>query len=618
MFEKGDCMKRKQIFLIAIAVLITLGVGQSCWAWTIGGVVVDREGEPVEGAQVILEGIDGCPHGQGDFYAETETDGDGAFSFEDLETGCYNLTASAENLGEVSRQFGNLRRNVEDIRLQLPGGGGGNQGWIVSGIVVDPEGEPVEGATVVLEGIDGCPHGQGDFRAETETDGNGAFIFENVPTGCYDISASAEGLGEVSLRLGLVREDIEDIQLQLPGEGGDEEGWSISGVVIGPEDERVEGAAVVLSGIRGCPHGQGDFRAETETDRHGAFIFENIPTGCFDISASAPDLGEVRRRLGNVDEDIEGLRLQLPGEGGNDEEWNVGGLVVDAGGQSVTGGRVILSGIEGCPHGQEDFRAETQSDEDGFFIFENVPTGCFDIHAMADGLGGTRQRLGTVRQDIIDLRLELPGRNELLGGVTTTIEPGVLEFNDVQSGTDQILSITIRNIGRTPLMIATQRILPDNSPFSIRSGGGGVQIEPSAEHETQIGFAPEDENVFEAVFQIVSPYLDEEPIEIPLIGTALTVILENNIPVKKFTIENIWPNPFNASVGVSYLLPTSAHVQIQVFDLAGQIITTLVEDKQTAGSNGVIWNATSAPPGTYLVRMKSEDYSVVRKIVLIK
>ncbi len=95
-----------------------------------------------------------------------------------------------------------------------------------------------------------------------------------------------------------------------------------------------------------------------------------------------------------------------------------------------------------------------------------------------------------------------------------------------------------------------------------------------------------------------------------------------NVP-KVFALSQNYPNPFNPVTHFSVDVPHTADVEIAVYDLLGQKITTLMTGEQSAGSVSVTWDGRdrtglSAPSGVYFVRMKSDNFSAVRKIMLMK
>ena len=92
---------------------------------------------------------------------------------------------------------------------------------------------------------------------------------------------------------------------------------------------------------------------------------------------------------------------------------------------------------------------------------------------------------------------------------------------------------------------------------------------------------------------------------------------EEEIPTE-FSLSQPYPNPFNSMTRLSFDLPLASNVSLQVFDLTGRLITTLIDQTQARGNYTVRWNGLDAPAGIYLVRMETDAFSAVRKVVLVK
>jgi len=86
----------------------------------------------------------------------------------------------------------------------------------------------------------------------------------------------------------------------------------------------------------------------------------------------------------------------------------------------------------------------------------------------------------------------------------------------------------------------------------------------------------------------------------------------------QFSIQNIYPNPFNPITKITYGIPEYTNVQIIVYDLSGKQVETLINEFQTAGYHSVNWNADNLPSGVYLIRMDSGDFTQTQKVVLVK
>ncbi|HPM03779.1 MAG TPA: FlgD immunoglobulin-like domain containing protein, partial [Candidatus Cloacimonadota bacterium] len=84
-----------------------------------------------------------------------------------------------------------------------------------------------------------------------------------------------------------------------------------------------------------------------------------------------------------------------------------------------------------------------------------------------------------------------------------------------------------------------------------------------------------------------------------------------------------YPNPFNPVTTISYSIEKDDHVSIDVFNVKGQKVRTLVNDRLTAGSHTIQWNGTddngkNVSSGIYFFNMKSGKYTSTRKMILMK
>jgi hypothetical protein len=93
--------------------------------------------------------------------------------------------------------------------------------------------------------------------------------------------------------------------------------------------------------------------------------------------------------------------------------------------------------------------------------------------------------------------------------------------------------------------------------------------------------------------------------------------------VNKFALNGNYPNPFNPSTSISYEVGELSDVKIEIFNLIGQQVATLVNYPQTAGKYQVRWdgknnNNTYVPSGVYLCRMQAGKFLQTKKLLLIK
>ena len=98
--------------------------------------------------------------------------------------------------------------------------------------------------------------------------------------------------------------------------------------------------------------------------------------------------------------------------------------------------------------------------------------------------------------------------------------------------------------------------------------------------------------------------------------------LADRIPVT-YELHNAYPNPFNPRTTIRYAIPVSNQVKIEIYNVMGQKIRTLVDKHMSVGTHNIIWDARNdaglkAPTGIYFVRMQSSHFSSTQKVTLIK
>ncbi len=96
----------------------------------------------------------------------------------------------------------------------------------------------------------------------------------------------------------------------------------------------------------------------------------------------------------------------------------------------------------------------------------------------------------------------------------------------------------------------------------------------------------------------------------------------NNITELKISSIN-YPNPFNPTTTIQYNVPKAGKVTVEIFNIAGQKVKTLVNEKQNAGINSVQWNGTDdngkvVTSGVYLYKIKNGKYTSTKKMILMK
>lgn len=79
-----------------------------------------------------------------------------------------------------------------------------------------------------------------------------------------------------------------------------------------------------------------------------------------------------------------------------------------------------------------------------------------------------------------------------------------------------------------------------------------------------------------------------------------------------------FPNPFNPSTKISYKIKKEGNVSLTVFNLVGQEISVLVNEKQSAGNYEVEFDASELTTGVYLYKLQINGYTSVKRMTVLK
>jgi parallel beta-helix repeat protein len=94
-------------------------------------------------------------------------------------------------------------------------------------------------------------------------------------------------------------------------------------------------------------------------------------------------------------------------------------------------------------------------------------------------------------------------------------------------------------------------------------------------------------------------------------------VSEENIP-HSFQLFQNYPNPFNPTTTISWQSPVGSKQTLKVFDILGNVVTTLVNEEKPAGTYEVTWNSENLPSGVYIYQLIAGKYLQTRKMILLK
>ncbi|HKQ61753.1 MAG TPA: carboxypeptidase regulatory-like domain-containing protein, partial [Candidatus Polarisedimenticolaceae bacterium] len=374
------------------------------------GVVLDRQRQPVEGAEVrIAEGgptmMLAMPGGGGAKPREPDavSDASGWFAVEDLRRG-EKVGLSIRHAGYLEAQLSGLDvPHVEPIEALL------EPSSTLSGRVVNSSGEPIAGADVRLRRTQTMEMGgmaMAMVRIESDqSDAEGRYVFKDLDPGKVSISAVATGFQEAK------RDDIEvpkgsdldGVELALQA------GAIVEGQVLAPDGKPAIGAEV---GLAGGDESEGPMRFRglggTTTDGNGYYRLEGLAPGTVSVEATHADYPRVVKDL-EAKEGINSLQLQF--QGGQE----VTGRVTDTAGAALSNAAVRLV------RGSNFFGgSDARTGADGSFRLAGVRDGEYRLWVEAEGYAPStgEREVKVTGQPVGGIEVQLTTGAAIVGRVT--------------------------------------------------------------------------------------------------------------------------------------------------------------------------------------------------------
>ncbi len=162
---------------------------------------------------------------------------------------------------------------------------------------------------------------------------------------------------------------------------------------------------------------------------------------------------------------------------------------------------------------------------------------------------------------------------------------------------------------------------------SERQGGGNGRV-----YTIHLGVFDGDRIVMPTTVQVHVPHSKnsgaiDDGVAYEVIGAGGAEFADGNSSANKsaleempteFQLEPNYPNPFNPSTNISYQLPEQVHVRLQVFDMTGKHVATLVDGVQSAGRYTAVFDGSGLASGVYVMRFVAGPHSQTNKMILLK
>ena len=195
-------------------------------------------------------------------------------------------------------------------------------------------------------------------------------------------------------------------------------------------------------------------------------------------------------------------------------------------------------------------------------------------------------------------------------GLVVEYDPQVFRFVEVSDATS-----VLRNDGHQPLLLTQES--DGQVLVALGQAGRGRSVEGLL---AQLHFEPlypeavgsfriDQATVRDAFGQLVQPRQLAQ--------------IEARWEPQVFALQPNYPNPFNPSTTIRYQLPELATVRLEIYDVLGQKVRTLVAGEQAAGHYKVAWDSRdkrglSVAAGVYFYRLEAGEFTHTRKLLLLK
>ena len=102
-----------------------------------------------------------------------------------------------------------------------------------------------------------------------------------------------------------------------------------------------------------------------------------------------------------------------------------------------------------------------------------------------------------------------------------------------------------------------------------------------------------------------------------MVNEGTNVDSDGDLPMA-FELNQNYPNPFNPTTQIQFALPEATNVTLDVFNIQGQKVATLINEMKTAGTHTATFDAVGLSSGIYIYRLQAGNYMMTRKMMLVK
>ncbi|MCF6409864.1 carboxypeptidase regulatory-like domain-containing protein [Pseudalkalibacillus salsuginis] len=310
------------------------------------GEIFNPNGDPISGVTVILRDE------HGGFIASVLSNSFGAYKFEDLSPGSYNIVATAPNFSTETIGVIIQSNQVSSANITLT-----NVVGDISGRVVDENGQPITGSNIQLKLLN-----EVSFLLQTAVaQSDGTFRFDDLAPGRYLINASKEGFAAKTVSVDVTAGSTTNVTVSLSPITS-----TLAGIVRNElTGDPIAGARVEVNSLTGI------FLAYTVSNQDGTFELTNLPPQTVVVSISASSFGSDALTVNLIPNETTNVTVQLHPNPGS-----LTGFITNIiSGNAIPGTVVVISTVTGSEI------TRTTTDLSGQYLVEGLEPGNYRVVA---------------------------------------------------------------------------------------------------------------------------------------------------------------------------------------------------------------------------------------------